>query len=254
MKPRSSRFSPRLLEPELLEQLTVGREQLLTRLVGKLSAAIVHGQGRFDLLVGPRGVGKSHLLGLVEARVRASEALRGRVVVVSLAEEFHPSSLLHLLAKVLEGLAEEPPVSEHVAQNPQPQLAAQLAALRGRDTSEAIDMAVAMIAPAHHLVGGSPRVVALVFHHLDLERLDDLEANFFSLAEEVTPYFQEQMTRLSAGQRLRLRRSRRVFMVRRRAYRRICARCGAIDWCTRSPWGRSGFMRSRIRCIGSRGR
>ena len=298
MKPRSSPFSPRLLGPELLEQLTVGREDLLVRLVGNLSAAVTHGQGRFDLLVGPRGVGKSHMLGLVEARVRASQALQGRLVVVSLSEEFHPSSLLHLLAKVLEGLPEDPA---------RPPISAQLPSLRRRDASEAIDMAVAMIRErlegrslllmvenldgmfrdlgrqaqarlrkivqtepgwsifatarsaialsrqsepfhgtfvvehldtltpaqcremmirlaevheqaelgawltsaaalthvraAHHLVGGSPRVVALLFHHLDVERLDDFEGDFFRLAEEVTPYFQEQMGRLSAGQR-----------------------------------------------------
>lgn len=298
MRLLSSRFSPRLVEPEILEQLTVGREALIERLVGNIAAAMVSGQGRFDLIVGPRGVGKSHTLGLVEARLRAHPQLRERVVIVSLPEEFHPSSLLHLLARVLDGLPVDPAM---------PPVDVQLRALRGQDASEAISMAVAMIRgrlrgralllmlenldelfrdlgrkaqaqlrkivqteaawsmfatacssialtkqsepfhgtfvveqldtlspidcrdmmlrlahvheqqilddwlttgdalvhvrAAHHLVGGSPRVVAMLFHHLDPEHLDDFEGNFFRLAEELTPYFQEQMSRLSAGQR-----------------------------------------------------
>ncbi|HVI03996.1 MAG TPA: ArsR family transcriptional regulator, partial [Enhygromyxa sp.] len=298
MRPRSSRFSPRLVAPELLERLTVAHGPLLARMVGNLTAAIASGQGRFDLLVGPRGVGKSHLLALVEARVRANEQLRGRLVVVALPEEFHPSSLVHLLARVLEQLPQD---------HSQPPVAAQLQAVRGREASEAADMLVAMIrarlagrsllvmlenldamfrdlgrkaqarlrrivqtergwsifatahsaialskqtepfhgtfvvhplqplAPAqcqemllqlarvherakleawletdvarmhvraaHHLVGGSPRVIAMLFHNLDPEHPDDFEGNFHRLAEELTPWFQEQMARLSAGQR-----------------------------------------------------
>lgn len=298
MKPRASRYSPRLLDADVLERLTVGREAVLDKLVTNLRSTIDSGQGRFDLLVGSRGVGKSHMLGLVEAWIRSEATLQGRVLVVSLSEEFHPSSLLHLLAKVLGQLPEDESL---------PPLSAQLAALRTPDRDEAIEMAVAMIrgrlrgrallvmlenldfvfrdlgrkaqaklrkivqtehswsifatartaaglmkqadpffgtfviepleplAPeqcremmirlarayerpkleawlgtpegmlhvraAHHLVGGNPRVVAMVFHHLDPERLDDVHANFYRLAEEVTPYYQEQMTRLSAGQR-----------------------------------------------------
>lgn len=297
MKLRSSRFSPRLIEARVLEQLTVGREQLVSQLVTNLSDTIASGQGRFDLLVGPRGIGKSHTLGLVEARVRASAALRERVLVVSLPEEFHPSSLVHLLARVLEGL----PVDDVL-----PPVSAQLSLLRGKPAPEAEQMAAAMIrgrlrdrslllmlenldallrglgrepqarlrkilqterswsifatarsevamtrqsepfhgtfvvkqleplSPMHgremmvklavvhadprletwlrteaglarargihHLVGGTPRVVAMLFHHLNADHPDDFEANFCGLAEELTPYYQQQMARLSAGQ------------------------------------------------------
>lgn len=87
MRPRSSRFSPRLVAPEVLEQLTVARGPMLTRVVGNLTAAIAAGHGRFELLVAPQGVGKSHMLGLVEARVRANVELQGRLVVVSLPNQ-----------------------------------------------------------------------------------------------------------------------------------------------------------------------
>ncbi|MCA9701476.1 MAG: ATP-binding protein, partial [Myxococcales bacterium] len=149
----SSRFSPRLLDPEILARLTVGRAELLERLVENLSAAILSGHGRFDLLVGPRGVGKSHMLGLIEARVRAHPQLGERLVLVTLPEEFHASSLLHLLARVLDGLPES---------DAMPPVEAQLRLLRGRDTSEAIDMAVAMIRA--RLQG---RALLLMFENLD---------------------------------------------------------------------------------------
>lgn len=298
MKLLSSRFSPRLVDSDTLARLTVGRDAVLERIVGNLLATILAGQGRFDLLVGPRGVGKSHMFGRVEARLRAHPQLHERLALVVLPEEFHPSSLLHLLASVLEGLPNSPEMVP---------VAAQLKALRGRDASEALDMVTAMIRArlqgrallvmlenldaifsdlgrkaqaqlrkivqteagwsifatacssialtkqsepfhgtfvvepldmlsptdcrammqrlaevheqdvlatwlesdaalvhvraAHHLLGGSPRVIAMLFHHLDPNDPGDFEGNFFRLAEEVTPYFQEQMGRLSAGQR-----------------------------------------------------
>lgn len=298
MSLRSSRYSPRLLDPGQLEQLTVARESVLRRVVGNMTAAIGAGQGRFDLLVGPAGIGKSHMLGLIEARIRASAALHERLVVVSLPEEFHPSSVLQLLARVLEGLPRDPAL---------PPVAAQLQTVRGRDPSGAADMMVAMIRArlagrsllmmlenldaifvdlgrkgqarlrrivqtergwsicatacsaialgkqtepfhgtfvveqleplspiecralmlglaraherakleswlhsdaalllvraAHRLVGGNPRVMATLFHHLDADRPDDLEGLLVRLAEELTPYFRVQMAALSAGQR-----------------------------------------------------
>jgi DNA-binding transcriptional ArsR family regulator len=250
------------------------------------------------VIVGPSGIGKSHLLGLVEARIRALPNLAERLVVVALPEDFHPSSIVHLLAKILDGL----PVDESL-----PPVAAQLPALRRLEPVDAIDMAVAMIRArlagrslllmledldvifddlgrkaqaklrkivqteqgwsicatarsaiawsrhtepfhgtfvvhqveplrpaegremmvrlarlrghpqleaslasdaalellhaAHHLVGGSPRVLALLFDHLVPERLDDLEAILCGLAEALTPLLRERMSRLSAGQR-----------------------------------------------------
>src|SRR5690606_1026422 len=130
------------------------REPLLERLVENLGASIASGQGRFDLLVGPRGVGKSHMFGLVEGRVRAPPGLQGRVVVVALPEEFHPSSLLHLLAKVLEALPEDPSF---------PPIAAQLKVLRGRDdVDEALEMVVAMIRAR---LGG--RALLLMLENID---------------------------------------------------------------------------------------
>lgn len=298
MRPSSSRFSPRLLPIEELESLTVGRTAIVERLVGNLAGAIVNGQGRFDLVVGPRGVGKSHLFRLVAAGLGRDEALGDTLVCVALAEEFHPSSLLHLLAKILEAI----PGREDL-----PPVRAQLQLLRKRDKIEAEELAVEMIRgrlggrallvmlenldemlkdlgrkaqarlrkivqtegswsvfatarsakgvlkqndPFHgtfvvsrleplsagecrdmmiklakalelptlgswlsssegfgdvrvirQLLGGSPRVMSMILQHMDPEQPGDLYASFYGLAEEVTPYYQEQIGRLSAGQK-----------------------------------------------------
>ena len=53
----------------------------------------------------------------------------------------------------------------------------------------------------HHFTGGSPRAMALLYPYLDRARLDDLIEAFYDLSDELTPYFQEQMTRLAPGQR-----------------------------------------------------
>lgn len=104
----SSRFSPRSLEPAQLERLTIGREQLLTHLERVITGAVVSGQGRFDLLVGPRGAGKSHCIGVLDARLRASAQVMGRAIVVAPPEELHPTSLVALLAAVLREFPDDP--------------------------------------------------------------------------------------------------------------------------------------------------
>lgn len=298
MKPVSSRFSPRLLDLETLEALTVGREAVCAHLVDSIWDAVSSGQGRFDVVVGPRGIGKSHTFGLVEGRLRERDKAQQQVVIVALPEEFHPSSLVHLLAKVLELMPDEDGL---------PRVASQLANLRMGPQGEALKTAQRLIAgrlgarglllmvenfdailrdlgtkgqaslrrlvqrmgcwsifatarstkgwteqtaPLHGtfnveqlapldassatelirqlarlhgqtdlhewlgsdegrlhvhstyaLLGGNPRVMAMVFHHLDHDDPGDLYGNFFRLAEELTPYYQEQMERLSRGQR-----------------------------------------------------
>jgi DNA-binding transcriptional ArsR family regulator len=104
----SSRFSPRSLEPTQLERLTVGREELLAQLERVVTSAAVTGQARFDLLIGPRGSGKSHCIGLLAARLRASPQLAERTLVVAPPEALHPTSLVGLLAAVLREFPDDP--------------------------------------------------------------------------------------------------------------------------------------------------
>lgn len=77
------KHNPPMQEPRILEAITVQREGLIGELVaGALDA---EGEPRHRLLVGPRGMGKTHVLSLVASRVRDDP--RCTEVVVSWLEE-----------------------------------------------------------------------------------------------------------------------------------------------------------------------
>jgi tetratricopeptide (TPR) repeat protein len=63
------KFTPSAQDPQVLETITVQREPLITNLV---EAALDTGGGaRHQLLIGPRGIGKTHIFSVVASRVRA---------------------------------------------------------------------------------------------------------------------------------------------------------------------------------------
>jgi DNA-binding transcriptional ArsR family regulator len=266
-------------------------------MVSSIVAAVTTGQARFDLVLGPRGAGKSHLLGLVEGRLR--KALDGSALVAGLPEDLDLSSLIHLLAELLRALPADPESGL---------LARQLAILAEYPLADARDRAVGMIkaqlrglplviiienldvvfsaigiegqhqlrsilqternwsivatsrslSPAfskesepfygtfiartleplsaegcraqlvrlahasgreelareldtpvglarvqtlRHVLGSYPRAMAFIFPHLHHDEPEMVERALHELAEELTPYFQEQMGRLSPGQR-----------------------------------------------------
>lgn len=295
--PKSSRFSPHLVPVENLERLFVGRHDLLSTLAEDVVATARAGGARYELLVGPRGAGKSHLLALLAHRVR--EALGQEAVLVLLDEEEYVSSLPALLARTLgampaeEGLPEPMEQVRALQRDPSGDLSARAARMiaerlgerplvlclenldqvfealkiqgqkrlrailqeRGRwsvvATSRTADepftrrdrpffgtfishdlggfeaedcqqmllqlsrvherenletclrtpKGMGRVRAIHHLTGGTPRAMALIFPYLNEETLEDLVGAFYDLAEELTPYFQEQMARLPPGQR-----------------------------------------------------
>jgi hypothetical protein len=294
---RNSRFSPRVVPAAALEQAFVGRHKLLDQLTKLLLQSATQGVGRYGLLTGPRGSGKSHLMTLLGHRLRP-HAERGALLLVELGEEEHIAQLVAFLAKVLGGLpdregaptagelvrlVQKTPraeqlnsavslMEERVGATPlvllvenldrlldaikpegQSRLRALLAAHPGwclfgasctygelftsanapfyhsfeRFTLPplALDDCVEMlrnlarlhgdfrllgelsgatgraqVGAIRHLLGANPRAFALVFPFLRHRRLNDLEGVFLDLAEELTPYFQEQMARRAAGQ------------------------------------------------------
>jgi predicted ArsR family transcriptional regulator len=63
-------YTPSNHEPELLEQLLVARNDLLDRTVSKLESAATSKARHHQLIVGPRGIGKTHFVSLVHHRLR----------------------------------------------------------------------------------------------------------------------------------------------------------------------------------------
>jgi DNA-binding MarR family transcriptional regulator len=62
-------YTPSNHEPEMLEQLLVARNDLLDRTVSKLEAAATSKARHHQLIVGPRGIGKTHFVSLVHHRL-----------------------------------------------------------------------------------------------------------------------------------------------------------------------------------------
>lgn len=76
------KFTPSAQDPQVLEAITVQREALIGKLVD--IALDIEG-ARHQLLIGPRGIGKTHILSLVASRVRASA--RADSIVLAWLEE-----------------------------------------------------------------------------------------------------------------------------------------------------------------------
>ena len=82
-----SRFSPGNCAPELLESILVGRGDLADRLEKSVLDSVETGAGHHWLLIGPRGVGKTHLLAVLYNRIEANPEIRSRVAIAYMKEE-----------------------------------------------------------------------------------------------------------------------------------------------------------------------
>jgi tetratricopeptide (TPR) repeat protein len=102
-----STFTPSLSKPETLEAITVGRRLELSRIVELVANSVNTRAKHHVLLVGPRGIGKTHLISLINHRLQSATELRDRMITVWLKEEeWGVSSFLDLLLRILRNLAE----------------------------------------------------------------------------------------------------------------------------------------------------
>lgn len=100
-----SRFSPASMPAELLEHTFVQREDLANRLMDLFTESALTQSKHHVLLVGPRGIGKSHLISLTSNRLKGKEQLKNRLVIASLREdEWGVTSILDLLLRILRAI------------------------------------------------------------------------------------------------------------------------------------------------------
>ena len=104
--PRSMHiYRPQRTRAELLEETSVGREPLVTSIVERLARWTPGASRQHYLLIGPRGIGKTHLLRLIEHRLRSHHELETRWTPIALAEDFYSitrvSDLLLEMLRVL---------------------------------------------------------------------------------------------------------------------------------------------------------
>lgn len=103
-------FTPSLMTPETLEAMFVQREPLAQRLVELIRESACTENKHHTLLIGPRGMGKTHLIALIYHRVRAIEDLRNRLRIAWMQEEeWGVESFLDLLVRIGRALQQEYP-------------------------------------------------------------------------------------------------------------------------------------------------
>ncbi len=103
-----SRFTPSLMSPEALEAIFVQREKLADRLVELTRESVLTASKHYTLLIGPRGIGKTHLIALVYHRIAAMDDLRDHLRIAWLREEeWGVTSFLDLLLRIFNALSAE---------------------------------------------------------------------------------------------------------------------------------------------------
>ncbi len=101
-------FTPSLMSREQLEDVFVEREGIVQRITELVRDSVLHASMHHTLLIGPRGIGKTHLISLVYHRVHAMDDLRDRLLTAWLhEEEWGVDSFLDLLVVILRALQAE---------------------------------------------------------------------------------------------------------------------------------------------------
>ncbi|MCG6941771.1 MAG: tetratricopeptide repeat protein [Thiohalocapsa sp.] len=102
-----STFTPS--NPAKLEALFVAREPLARSLMASIRDSALSGNKHQRLLVGPRGIGKTHLVALIYHRVRADTELSARLRIAWLPEDPYVPGYAQLLALILRRLRDDEP-------------------------------------------------------------------------------------------------------------------------------------------------
>ncbi len=100
-----SHFTPSMMPPETLEAMLVQREPLLTRVLGHLTESLRTGSRHHTLLVGPRGIGKTHLISLLHHRLIQTPQAKDKALIAWMREEeWGVTSFFELVLRILRTL------------------------------------------------------------------------------------------------------------------------------------------------------
>lgn len=103
-----SHFTPSLMTSATLEAILVEREDLASELVDEILGSATNPTKAQTLLVGPRGIGKTHLVTLIYHRIRAAKS-ENLCIAWLREEEYGVVSWLDLLLRIFRSLEEEYP-------------------------------------------------------------------------------------------------------------------------------------------------
>ncbi|MGO8673959.1 MAG: AAA family ATPase [Capsulimonadaceae bacterium] len=101
--------SPNLLDGETLEAVFVQRDPLATEIVDRIRESVEGRSKHYVLLVGPRGIGKTHLVSVVHHRIVSQPELGPLKIAWLREEEYGVGSFLDLLIRIFRALATNDP-------------------------------------------------------------------------------------------------------------------------------------------------
>ena len=100
-----SHFTPSMMAPETLEAMLVQRDPLLSRCLDHVLESLQTGSLHHTLLVGPRGIGKTHLISLLHHRLTKTVEARDKALIAWMREEeWGVTSFFDLVMRVLRTL------------------------------------------------------------------------------------------------------------------------------------------------------
>ncbi|MCC9002700.1 MAG: AAA family ATPase, partial [Candidatus Competibacter sp.] len=102
--PYHSTFTPSQSDPETLEDLFVAREKLAQRILDGIQESAAGANKHQRLLIGPRGIGKTHLVALLHHRVRRDAELDKQLRIAWLPEDPYIAGYQNLLLLILQTL------------------------------------------------------------------------------------------------------------------------------------------------------
>ena len=103
-----------ITSPERLRQTSVGREFLLNNAIESISGSLRRKSKQHMLFIGPRGIGKTHLLSRIEDALQSDKALSAQAVVVRFPEESNQTltfaDFLIGLCRILKDILKDEPI------------------------------------------------------------------------------------------------------------------------------------------------
>lgn len=100
-----SHFTPSMMAPETLEAMLVQREPLLSRCLDNVLESLQTGSSHHTLFVGPRGIGKTHLISLLHHRLTQTPQAQDKALIAWMREEeWGVTSFFELVLRILRTL------------------------------------------------------------------------------------------------------------------------------------------------------
>ena len=100
-----SHFTPSMMPPETLEAMLVQREPLLSRCLDHVVESLRTGSSHHTLFVGPRGIGKTHLISLLHHRLSKTKEAQDKALIAWMREEeWGVTSFFELVLRLLRTL------------------------------------------------------------------------------------------------------------------------------------------------------